>query len=80
MEEPETDLYALEGLQLEYVCLEGSQVENLEPLRGMPLGDAVSLSNASAIDLSPLMESPIKRLYINNCPLTNLNACADMPL
>ena len=71
---------ALRGLTVDYVWAQGTEVESLEPLRGMPLHH-LSLTGARSVhDLSPLAGMPLCDLDIHQTKVIDLAPLAGMQL
>ncbi|MBI5396191.1 MAG: hypothetical protein HZA91_12920 [Verrucomicrobia bacterium] len=74
-----TDLSALQGLPLRWLCCHNNPITDLSPLKGMPL-TVLSCSGTQASNLSPLRGMPLATLWCNNTRVTDLSPLRDMPL
>jgi serine/threonine protein kinase/Leucine-rich repeat (LRR) protein len=75
------DVRALQGMKLSSLNLAGSAVQDLEPLRGMPLV-RLYLSNCKGVkDLSPLKGMKLTNLHLDGAgPFSTLEPLRGMPL
>ena len=72
------DISALKNAKLEWIRLERSLVEDISPLKGQPIKDAII--NAPVNDVSPLVGSPV--VYLDVCSqkgLVDMSAFKDCP-
>lgn len=69
---------AADGDLLE-LCLDGPQIDSLEPLRGMPLRK-LSINNANVSDLSPLAKMPLEELLCDYTQVADLQPLRGLKL
>ena len=76
---PVTEVGPLQGMPLQKLWLNRTQVSNLNPLAGMPLRE-LNLLETSVEDLSPLQGMPLEMLWLNDTPVTDIDSLSGMPL
>ena len=67
-----TDLSPLTGGQIHELII-GPRVQNLAPLRGMPLKDCLEI-NSGNLDLSPLSATPLVSFFVGTSGIIDLAA------
>jgi hypothetical protein len=66
-------------MKLQSLGINASCVDDLSPLRGMPL-DQAFLHNTPVKDLSPLSACPLKSLYVSGTIVADLQPIRDLPI
>ncbi len=74
-----SDVAALKGLPLRYLCLRMTSVRDLSPLSGMQL-EQLCISDTAVSDLSALRGMPLLELDISNTSVSSASPLKGMPL
>ena len=75
-----TDLEPLRDMRLTWIDIRHTDVDSLEPLKGMPLKGYIGWGYPKITDFSPLKDMPLKEFYSLGSVLHDLSFLAGAPL